>query len=66
MARYRVFTAGSALLKPASAEPLVRFLNDGVVFCMVCQKEITVSTVPRAEIRLEQTNPNEKLEKGKE
>ncbi len=38
--------------------PLVRFLNDAVVFCMVCQKEITVSAVPRAEMRLEQSNPN--------
>jgi hypothetical protein len=37
-------------------EPLVRFLNDAAVFCMVCQREITVSPVPRAEIRLEESN----------
>jgi hypothetical protein len=41
------------------AEPLVRFLNDAAVFCMVCQREITVSPVPRAEIRLEPTKPNQ-------
>lgn len=32
---------------------LVRFLNDAVVFCNVCQKEITVSSIPRTAMRLD-------------
>ncbi len=40
--------------KAGEAEPLVRFLNDAVIFCSVCQREITVSAIPRAANRPEQ------------
>jgi hypothetical protein len=40
--------------KAGEAEPLVRFINDAVIFCMVCKKEIAVSPVPRAAMRPEQ------------
>jgi hypothetical protein len=38
-------------------EPLVRFLNDAVVYCLVCQKEMTVSVVPRYETRPDNPPP---------
>jgi hypothetical protein len=37
--------------KPSETEPLIRFLNDAVVFCEVCQKEIVVSAIPRVTVR---------------
>ncbi len=40
--------------KAGKTESLVRFLNDAVVFCMVCKKKIAVSPVPRAAMRPQQ------------
>jgi hypothetical protein len=40
--------------KAGETESLVRFLNDAVIFCTVCKREISVSPVPRAAMRPEQ------------
>lgn len=42
--------------KASETESLVRFLNDAVIFCTVCKKEISVSPVPRAATRPEQNS----------
>ncbi|MGH7594812.1 MAG: hypothetical protein ACREOI_00580 [bacterium] len=30
---------------------LARFRNDAIVYCEVCQREITVSSIPRSQMR---------------
>jgi hypothetical protein len=44
--------------KAGETESLVRFINDAVIFCTVCKKEIAVSPVPRAATRPEPISAN--------
>ncbi len=36
-------------------DPIARFRDDTVIYCTVCQKEITLSSIPRSQMRLDKT-----------
>ena len=38
-----------------AAAPVVNFRDDAVIFCAVCQKEITVFSIPRSQVRPDKT-----------
>jgi hypothetical protein len=42
-------------IQTGHGDPLVQFRNDAVVYCAVCQREISVSSIPRAAMRLDKT-----------